>query len=160
MKEFASLAAFAGHLTFMEKAIEHELRHGLDVVATAIQKTAKEEIGRYQQAAGPFVAWAPLAESTKDDRRRLGFTPDDPGLRSGDMRESIKKSVSAREAVVGSDDQNLVFFELGSSKQPPRSVLGMAVERNRKLIQRELGRALVRGFLGQDPIGGNHEWSD
>lgn len=158
MKEFGTLAEMALHLGVMEKAVEQQLRHGLGVVASAIQKTAKDEIGHYQRMTGPFAAWAPLAESTKEERKRLGYTPDDPGLRSGEMRDSIQKHVGAREAVVGSDDQNLVYFELGTNKQPPRSVLGMAIIRNRELIEKELGRAVVRGMTGSDPIGGNYDF--
>jgi len=147
MKEFGSLAQFAAHLGTLEAGLVLEVRRGLTEVVKVVEKTAKAEIGDYQPDVGPFPAWAPLADSTKKDRVRKGFTEDDPGLRSGAMRASIVHEVAATEAVVASDDQNLVWFEMGTDKQPARPVLGPAVIHNEEAIQRILGRAAVRGLL-------------
>nr|DAG88323.1 MAG TPA: virion morphogenesis protein [Herelleviridae sp.] len=157
-KQMSSLGAMASHLLLLDAAIVAELKKGLRRAANAIEQTSKEEIGHYQKATEAFPAWAPLAEFTKNERERLGYTRDDPGLRSGAMRDSIKSEFSGLEAVVGSDDQHLVYFELGTDKQPPRSVLGMAVMRNRELIQKELGKALVRGIVGKEAIGGDYDF--
>ncbi len=125
MKEF-TLRAFAQQLTALEVQAKHRFEAGLEAVAIEIEQTAKAQIGEYQEASGPFSAWTELAESTKTDRLRRGYTENDPGLRSGAMRESIEHKVEGLDAVVGSNDDKLVYFEFGTSRQPPRPVLGMA----------------------------------
>jgi HK97 gp10 family phage protein len=149
MKEFTSLGQFARHLATLEVAVALELRAGLDQVATAVKEKAKDEIGEYQKAIGPFPAWAPLAESTVADRVAKGYSPDEPLLRTGEMRDSIDKSVSGMEATIGSTSQIAVYQELGTDKIPPRPFLGPAVLHNEKLIKRILGRAFVTGLLGR-----------
>ncbi|MBB5508159.1 hypothetical protein [Paraburkholderia atlantica] len=147
MKEFSSMGEFALELVKLEAAELMSLSHGLEKVAQGIEKTARDEIGHYQQAAGPFPAWAELAESTKADRLSHGFTENDPGLRIGEMQDSIHHETKWLEAVIGSDDQNLVWFEMGTNKQPPRPVLGPAVVHNEKLILKEIGHAAVQGLV-------------
>lgn len=144
-----SLASFALHLGAMDVALKKELEHGLQKVAKSVENTAKRELGVYQKQVGPFQDWAELADETKDQRARQGYTEDDPGLRSGKMRDSITNQVNGSvEAVIGSNDQNLVYFEFGTKKQPPRPVLGPAVIHNEKKIKEILGRAAVSGLMG------------
>jgi len=102
MKEFRSFGAFAEHLITREAATAVALHEGLEHVARAIEKTAKEEIGTYQPDVGPFPAWAPLADATVEDRISQGYSPDEPLLRTGELRESISHEVSGLEAVIGS----------------------------------------------------------
>lgn len=148
MREFGSLAHFAAHLGMIEAGLVMEVRRGLTEVAKAVEKTAKAEIGDYQPAVGPFPAWAPLADSTKKDRVRQGYTEDDPLLRSGALRDSISHEVGAGEAVIGSDSDIAIYQEMGTDKIPPRPFLGPAALHNEAEIQRILGRAAVRGLLG------------
>jgi phage gpG-like protein len=149
MKDFTSLGQFARHLATMEVAVALELRRGLAEVASAVETTARESIGTYQQAIGPFAAWSPLAESTVADRTAKGYTPDEPLFRDGTMRNSIGKDVSGLEAVIGSTSDIAVYQELGTDKIPPRPFLGPAVLHNEELIKRILGRAFVVGLLGK-----------
>jgi HK97 gp10 family phage protein len=149
MKEFTSLGQFARHLATLEVAVALELRRGLDEVATAVRDKAKDEIGSYQAAIGPFPAWAQLAESTVEDRVAKGYSPDQPLLRSGEMRDSIGKDVSGIEATIGSTSQVAVYQELGTDKIPPRPFLGPAVLHNEALIKRILGKAFIAGLLGR-----------
>jgi hypothetical protein len=153
-----SLASFATHLAVMEVAVIKELETGLEKVAAKVEKTAKAEIGHYQEAVGPFPKWTDLKDSTKDDRERRGFTRDDPGLRRGDMRDSITHQVGGFEAEIGSNDDHLVWFELGTSKQDPRPVLGPAVQHNHDAIHNVLGGAAVRGLLNGQSIPGHPEY--
>jgi len=148
MTNFSSFGAFAAHLLTLQASEALALHHGLKKVAFLVEGKAKAEIGTYQDAEGPFEEWAELAESTKSDRFNKGFTENDPGLRTGAMNNSIDNVVNGLEAVVGSDDQNLVYFELGTDKQPPRSVLGMAALRNEEKIKDILGHAAVTGIVG------------
>lgn len=161
MKEFGDIANFITHLAAVETNLISHLHNGLEKAAQVVEKTAKEEIGTYQQAIGPFPSWAALAQSTQDDRVQKGFSPDDPGLRTGQMRDSISHETVGLEAAIGSDDQNLVFFEFGTPKQPPRPVLGPAVEHNHAKIEELLGHATVHGLMGGQPVaarlGYDHE---
>lgn len=152
MREFGSLAAFASHLITLQASVALEAHRGLKEVAEAITKTAKGEIGSYQQAIGPFPAWAQLSNATVDDRVAKGYTPDDPLLRDGRMRDSISNEVSGHEAVVGSDSNIAIYQELGTDKIPPRPFLGPAVIHNHDLIRKIMGKALARGVLGGGAI--------
>lgn len=152
MKQFTSLAAFSLHLVEASAKEVLALHMGLEAVAAHVEKRAKEEVGHYQQAVGPFPAWQQLADSTKADRVAQGYTENDPGLRSGDMRGSIGHQVHGHEALIGSNDEHLVYFELGTSKQPPRPVLGPAVEYSHAFIRKALGGAAVAGVLGTTSI--------
>jgi hypothetical protein len=156
MKEFRDLAAFSEHILKTALAEEIAIRSTLGKCAKAVEVEAKSEIGHYQDEAGPFAAWADLADSTKEDRVRKGYTEDDPGLRSGEMRDSIGTalSVTGLEAQIGSDDDHLAFFELGTSKQPPRSVLGTALVRKMPEIQEALGLTVFAALLGKGVVGG------
>lgn len=152
MKEFGSLAALADHLMAETVGGLATVKHGLKLSAELLEKAAKDEVGHYQEAVGPFSAWPELADSTKADRVSKGYTENDPGLRSGEMRDSIEHEAGEWEAVVGSNDEKLVWFELGTEKQPPRPVLGTALYRNLDKVQQLIGNAAVAGFVGGTPI--------
>ena len=139
-------------LAAAEVAIHVNARHALEKVAAAVEKTAKGEIGVYQDAIGPFSAWPELAQSTQDDRERLGYSANDPLLRDGTMRDSIEHRVAELEAEIGSDSDILVYQEFGTARIPPRPVLGPAAEHNHDLIMRELGGAVVAGLIGGSAI--------
>jgi len=132
--------------------LSEEVHHGLKQVAVAIETTAKEEIGHYQAAAGPFAAWEPLADSTVADRVSKGFTPDDPLLRTGELQDSIVHEVGDWEATVGSTDPVMIFHEFGTSKMPPRPVIGPALFHNAEHVQKLIGDAAVSVFVGGDRL--------
>lgn len=135
MKEF-SLLGFADLLT--ELAVVKDAEHyALEHAAVIVETEAKRVIGTYD------YGWPSLAESTKAQRVALGFSEDEPGLRTGEMRESIEHIVLKDEALIGSDDQNLVYFDLGTVKQPPRPVLGAAATHEEAKIVDFVGRTMV-----------------
>lgn len=147
MKEFTSINQFVTHLVAMDAAVVVGLHNGLKQCAVAIEATAKSEFGVYQGEVGHFAGWAPLADATQADRVAKGFTPDDPLLRAGDLRDSVSHEIDALEAVVGSDSDVMVYQELGNERLPPRAVLGPAAIRNKALITRTLGHAVADGLL-------------
>ncbi|MBI6183464.1 hypothetical protein JEQ07_24095 [Serratia proteamaculans] len=147
MKELNGLFGAALHFAALEVAVHKKLHEGIEVVAQRIEDTAREEVGHYQDAIGPFPAWDPLAPATEDEKARLGYPLDAPLLRTGDMQGSFSHEVKGLEAVIGSTDDKLVYHEFGTAKMPPRPVLGPAVERNEKFIKRILGKAAVSGFV-------------
>jgi len=147
MKEFGSLAAFADHLAALQAGVTAQLEKGLDRAAKRVQKTAQEEIGHYQEAAGPFQKWEELTRGTQDDRERKGYTRNDPGLRSGAMRQSIERQRQGLQAAVGSNDDHLVWFEMGA-KAEPRSVLGLAAHRESEAVGQIIRDAVAHGLSG------------
>lgn len=148
MREFGSLGSFGLYLMEAAAAEAVMLERGLKACAERIEKTAKEELGEYQPATGPFPEWAQLADATMAQRESMGYTPNDPLLRSGELRDSIGHEVSGLEAEIGSTSDIAVYQELGTETIPPRPFLGPAAVRNKKFIQRALGEAAVLGILG------------
>ena len=146
--EFSGLGGLAAYLASLPTQHAHALQEGLEQCAASIEKTAKDEFGHYQDAAGPFNAWDPLAESTKADRLSKGFSEDEPLLRTGEMRDSITHEVDGLEAVVGAKDQKMVWHEFGTNRIPPRPVLGPALVRNKSKILKIIGHTAVSGLFG------------
>jgi len=67
------LEQFAREMSSASASIATGLEVGFRVIVKEIEETAKEEIGVYQPAFGPFDAWLPLIEATKADRVRQGY---------------------------------------------------------------------------------------
>jgi hypothetical protein len=148
MKAFTSFAGMAtefASLMVRMNVTEHE---ALETACIEIEKRAKQKIGDYQESAGPFAAWPSLAESTKADRVAMGYPEDEPGLRSGAMRDSIEHRVARSVGYVGSDDDHLLWFELGTVKQPARSVLGGAAFELEPEIRKEIGLEFTAYLAG------------
>src|SRR4051812_8711134 len=93
--------------TSIAKAQEHALRR----VAMVISADAKRKLGQYQEAVGPYPAWEPLAAATQAERAREGHTPDEPLLRTGALRRSIRWSSGASHAFVFSRDPKARWHE-------------------------------------------------
>ncbi|MCQ8279863.1 hypothetical protein NFI95_15570 [Acetobacteraceae bacterium KSS8] len=156
MNEF-SLAGFAAHLAEITVEAEHETRYGLEEAARIVEAEAKAEIGTYQGQAGPFDPWAELADATKADRVRQGFTENDPLLRTGEMRDSIEHTVQGKTAYVGTDNQIAVYQELGTERIPPRSFLGGAAFRKAPEVAEIIGGRFIAALTGQAiPSGSLH----
>lgn len=152
MREFDSLAEFAERLALASVAVVAAEQKALKQCARIIEKTAKEQIGEYQPAVGPFAAWEPLADSTEAEKARLGYPVDAPLLREGDLRDSIEHEVQGMEAVIGSKSEIAEYQEFGTEKIPPRPFIGPAAFRNREKIHSILGAALVAGMVGGEAI--------
>lgn len=152
MKEFTSLGSFGAYLLEAAAKEAVALEIGLKKAAEHVEKVAKAEFGEYQAAVGSFPGWADLAPATKADRVAHGFSENDPLLRTGDLRDSIGHRVAGLEAEIGSDDDVMVYQELGTETIPPRPVLGPAAIRSEKAIQRILGEAALLGILGMHSL--------
>ena len=119
-----SLLGMVERLAVAEIAIHIGARKALERVAVKVEATAKDEFGVYQDAVGPFPAWAELAESTQEQRAQQGYTPNDPLLRRGDLRNSIGHEVEDLTAIIGSTSEIMEYQEFGTATIPPRPVLG------------------------------------
>lgn len=155
-----SLTGFMSHLTNGVMTVSRVQQSAMEQACRVIEAEAKRELGTYQDGAGSFVAWAELADSTKDQRVALGFSENEPGLRTGEMRDSIRHQATPELGVVGSDDENLVYFELGTSKQPPRSVLALAALHTGEKVAKILGGSMVAALTGNGVVNGRLEISE
>lgn len=160
MKNLNGFLGAALQFAAVEIAIHEHFKSGLKEVAERIEATAKQEIGHYQAATGPFNAWDPLADSTEADKARKGFPADSPLERTGQFRDSFKHEVEGFEAVIGSTDERAPWFEFGTNKMPPRPVLGPAVIHNEKFIKSILGRAVIQGMVGESRIHSSLGYDD
>lgn len=147
-RHFGSLTHFALHLAHVA-AGQHEIeRNALEQCAKLVKKRAKAKLGDYQDAAGPFAGWAELADATKSDRERQGYSPDDPLLRTGGLRNSIEHTVKDSAAHVGSNSDIAVYQELGTKNMPPRSFLGGAMAESLKDVREIIGQEAVAALVG------------
>src|SRR3984957_16181177 len=135
--EFLAGAAIAGP---QKKAT----RAALEIGARMIRDEAKRVLGTYE------YNWPQLAQATQDDRVNLGFSANEPGLRTGEMKDSIGYTIiSSEEAEIGSNDDKMVYFELGTNTQPPRPTLTTAA------IRRGQDVADIAGFLVGSAVAGH-----
>jgi len=136
--------------------MEHEV---LEHAAKLIQKGAKAQIGHYlTEDDGKFGPWLPLAESTAEDKEKQGYAPpDNPLLRTGDMRDSIEYTVGGSEAAVGSNSDIALYQEMGTHGPgvgpsgfhvPPRSFLGSTAFREKDNIGKMIGYSMVTALIG------------
>ena len=149
MQEFNSFGAFATHLVKLSASSHEVVSHVTDRSAEEIQKTAQGMIGQYQQAIGPYSKWQDLADSTEAEKARLGYSVDAPLLRTGEMKNSIERTVHGYEAAVGSNDKNMIYHELGTSKIPPRPVLGPAALHSKPRIEKIIGLSVFAWLAGR-----------
>jgi hypothetical protein len=157
LREFKSFAEAAAHCAELA-LVQHEADHRSLVRATdLLQKKAKDKIGQYQPEAGEFVAWAELAESTKQDRERQGYPENEPLLRVGILQESIETLVLPDEGLgyVGSNSDIAVWQELGTTKIPPRSFLGSTAVENLEAIVNIVGETSVVALVGKAVFEGH-----
>lgn len=155
MKEFTSMAGFAVELMTLRAGMAVAAHHGLERASQLIEKTAKDQFGQLQPEVGPYAAWAELADSTKEEKERLGYAKNadfNPLVREGDLRESITHEVAALEAVIGSDSDVAVYQELGTSTIPPRAFLGPAAIQTEKRVALILGAVVGRFLEGKQLV--------
>ncbi|WP_336999033.1 phage virion morphogenesis protein [Pantoea agglomerans] len=140
------LEQFAREMSSASASIATGLEAGFRVIVKEIEETAKEEIGVYQPTYGPFDAWAPLAESTKADRVRQGYSEDEPLLRSGELRESIQSEVVGLAAIVGTKSEIGLWHEVGTEYIPPRPFIGPAYVRKIEPLMEAMEAMISSGF--------------
>lgn len=143
MMEF-DILGFVKHVAALTATVPIAEHVALEHAAEIVEREAKRVLGTYD------YHWPQLAESTQEQRVHEGYSANEPGLRSGEMRTSIEHVVERHEAHVGSDDEHLVYFELGTSKQPPRSVLGQAAIRKTDHVIHETGRVIHAHLAGSN----------
>jgi HK97 gp10 family phage protein len=149
--KFENLTQFAAYLDDLAAKQKNLQETVLEQAASTIEEEAKSYFGIYQPASGPYSPWLPLAISTIQDRVAKGYTPDDPLLRSGELRDSIKHEVATPTmAVVGSTSEIMVYQELGTDHIPPRPVLGPAAYNKREIVGAMISKVLLGHLMGKN----------
>lgn len=152
--QLESCEALAVHLIASVAAFKLTRRHALNAAAKLIKADARAQIGHYQAAVGEYPEWAQLADSTEDEKARLGAPPDAPLYRFGDLQKSFRSTlVNDDEVIVGSTDPVMEFHEFGTSKMPPRPVVGPAFVKNEERIQHLLAGAILEAILVGQRLG-------
>lgn len=159
MMVFPTIEAFIAHLERTKSAVLFAVPVGVGAACDLVLDTAKDIVGHYQREdMGPFEPWDELSPRTKDERTYLGFTPNDPLLRTGELRDSYERTVSGREGAVGSNLQKALELELGLSGGveylPPRSVLGLAGFRQEEFAVRLMCQPIVAALEGVKAMPG------
>lgn len=127
-----------------------------DEMEKAVQRTYANVEGRY----GHYQeGWAQLAAATQAERARLGYTPNDPLLRSGELRAAVTTEVAAdgSEGIVGIQAGDPmaevgVVQELGSLRGiPPRPIFGPVADEEGGAFVRSYGGRIKDAAQGQMP---------
>lgn len=160
-------AAMGSVLADLRKEFKRASRTMMRDLAEDAWSAAWRKFGTY--TGNP--SWPQLAPFTQADREAQGFTPNDPLLRTGDLRESVMRRHGIRWAEVGTDDPVMIYHELGTWRMPPRPVFGPVVtqqaEQFRNLIDLNMRSILekhrmsysveasqTQGFTQAEPING------
>jgi hypothetical protein len=141
----------------MRFAYEAAVKGALEKACVVIEDEAKRVIGSYD------YGWRELAESTQAERARLGFPPNEPLLRTGEMRDSLEHQVvlAEKKGYVGSNDDKAVWQELGTSRGiPPRSFLGGAAAHKGQEAAEAIGQKIFFALTSKGAGGyAYNHWS-
>ena len=156
MKTFEDFLAAAAHIGGRTLALDAAIESALESVGKHVEEAIQVKFGQYQDASGSYPAWAQLTETTRRERLRLGFTPNDPLLRTGASRGSVSfvtDSGPIEDSVtIGSTSQIVFFHEVGYFNArtqrfvEPRATHGPALIEERDKIRSLLGTAVVVGM--------------
>lgn len=155
--EFDSFDGMAEHLLLSKAVTTAALHYAVKDAVKLVQKTARDKIGHYQdQVAAPnggigyFPAWEQLADSTEREKEAKGYPLDAPLLRTGELRDSIKGEAVGLKGIVGSDEDDAVYHEMGTEHMPPRPVFGPAGAETEHEVQKMLLEALAGALFFAD----------
>lgn len=158
MRSFNSLEAFGSFLVALSTQVEDRAAHALREGAHLVAEDAQERIGHYDGND-----WPQLAAFTQAERERLGFSANDPLLRSGTLHDAIVSEGQGREAVAGvksggsAGDADIgdiaLWQEMGTPDAqrpiPPRPFLGPAGFTQAPKIAENVANAAADAFIGK-----------
>ena len=127
---------------------------GLTKAGNLLLKEIQREAGHYQDSVHGLPAWEELSDVTKAERVKAGYTPNDPLLRSGGLKDSYKSEVEDRTAVVGSEDPIAGYVETGHDDEghgrlPPRPIVGGSLFRRVDDVVAALVEPTMRALEGR-----------
>jgi len=105
---------FASAMAGLVPHVDAATGHGLEAAARVVKTEAKRVLGTYDYG---WPALSPVTVANKGGR-------DTPGIDTRELRGSIDYTmVGNNEVCIGTDLAKGEWFELGTSRQPPRSFL-------------------------------------
>lgn len=116
-----------------------------------VEEAAKHKLGTYQPEIGPFNEWDPLKPATIAEKQSHGYADegnDNPLVRTGGLRDSVKSESSNVGFIVGSDSEVAILQELGTRYIPPRPFLGPALFETAPGVVHAVGSAIERNLAG------------
>lgn len=128
----------AVYFTALQFRTDEVSKRAMTKAAKLVRDEAKRVLGTYD------YGWAPLAQSTIERKH----TGDSPLLETGDLRNSIKYSVSEHEFTVGSNSPKALWHELGTSRVPPRSFIGGAAQAKIEEVHELMGKGYLEDLVG------------
>ena len=149
-KFFEGLAVFTEFLEKQAALQEAALHEGAKAASVVVQK-------RVQAVFGDTSKLLSLADATQADRVAHGYTPNDPLVRTGTLRDSIERESVGPVAVVGSKDPIMGYQEFGTSKIPPRPVFEIGLTESQDEVGEIAGAvaAIALGMPGHAAILAN-----
>jgi phage gpG-like protein len=138
MTQTFTVAGFIKHLAVLEADMHAAESAILMKACIMIATAAKEALGTYE------FGWVSLAPATIAKKVR----GDSPLLETGKLRDSIQYHVEGRHGEVGTDLDEGLWMEFGTSKIPARSFLAAAAMQQEHLIHEmavKAVRAVMRG---------------
>lgn len=150
MRRYSSFGALARALERAADRMQLVMGVTAEKGALMVQSIARQKIGHYQEAVGPFPEWAPLAESTEAEKARLGFSTGAPLLRTGDLRKSIEAHSSPLGFRVGSKLDIAAYQEFGTEHIPPRPFLGPALLESTPEVLKMVGKNIEANLAGKE----------
>ena len=137
--EFTSFAVFGLYLERMRRHTKDAILDATECAAQSVVDDIQGQMGTYQPQVGPFPEWEPLSDETMRRRAKRGINPEnEPLLERGDLRDSYRVIRNGDEIALGSDAEYADAQETGTSRIPPRPVVGPAIIRVSEYVQEDI----------------------
>ncbi len=124
-------------------------RKGEKVAGAALVEHAKDAIGMEQDA------WPALADSTIEQKQRMGWTgrvsATDPLLARGELRSSISSTEDDSGVTLGSTDPIAPFHEHGTDRMPPRPFIEPTMFAHGQEATETIAGHVVAALVGEPP---------
>ena len=159
MRTFDSPEAFGSFLIALAQQVDDRAAQALREGAQIVAEDAKARIGHYDGND-----WPQLAQFTRDERTRLGFSPDDPLFRTGALRDAITSEGVEHSAVAGvkfgtTNKDGVDLGDIASEQEmgtpdakrpiPPRPFLAPAGFAREQEIAEKIALAAADAFAGK-----------
>ena len=149
MRSFPTIEALLVHLARAPAEMHAAQRRGEQIAGAALVEHAKDLIGQEQEA------WPALADSTVEQKQRMGLTgrvsATDPLFARGELRASIADTVDHSGIVLGSTDPIAPFHEYGTSKMPPRPFIEPTMVKHGQEATETIAEHVVAALVGDRP---------
>jgi phage gpG-like protein len=138
-QRFDGWGAFADHLDRVAFNLVDAPFEAAHIAAPLMADAVKEVFGHDP----PLQT---LADSTQAERAQLGYAPNEPLVRSGELRESVEHEADGTIAGMGSANFLAPIHEFGNAHIPPRPAFKIGFEIVHEYLQRLwsaiIGRAI------------------